>query len=190
MEKEFVELVIEAPFILVKGFLMGFVEGTGIDPVYFFSRRSGIRTETLGAAVKEWLGFENIVHLCLEKSFAEKFTVAIKNAHHKIAMEIKSSKKIKSASFTFEANFYNKKQAAMFKEMIDNLKEDIFIDAFKEEKFVDDIEKNRGIYAPEHDFEYSASGKVVGVFDRVVDLYLRNKKDPMIELSEVLLNFD
>lgn len=190
MEREFVELVIEGPFILVKGFLMGFIEGTKEKPVYFFSRRAGIRTETLGEAFKEWLGFENIVHLCLEKSFAEKFSEAVKNAHSKIAIDIKSTKTIKSASFEFNANFYNKKQADKFKAILDNLDEGIFVDSLKEEKFVDEIEKNRGIYAPEHDFEYSASGKIVGNFDNVIELYLKHKKEPMIELSEVYLNFD
>jgi len=190
MQKEFVELVIEGPFILVKGFLMGFIEGTGENPVYFFSRRSGIRTETFAEAMKEWLGFENIVHLCLEKEFADKFSVAVKNTHNKIAMEIKSSKTIKSASFEFEANFYNKKQADKFKALIENLPKGLFLDGLKEEQFVDEVEKDRGVYAPEHDFEYSAAGKVVGDFGAVIELYSKYKKDPMIELSEVNLNFE
>jgi len=190
MEKKFVELVIEGPFILVKGFLMGFIEGLNEKPVYFFSRRSGIRTETLGEAVKEWLGFENLVHLCLEEPFASKFAKAIKNTHHKIAMEVNSTKEIKSASFSFEANFYNEKQATRFKKLLDSLPEEVFVDSLKEEQFVDEVEKNRGVYAPEHDFEYSASGKVVGKFDIVVNLYLQHQKEPMIELSEVFLNFD
>ena len=97
MEKHYVELVIAAPFILAKGFLLGLMDGAGKKPAYFFSKRTGIRVETLADGLKEWLGFENLVHLCLEKSFADRFQQAVENNHEKLGIEIKSQKEIESA---------------------------------------------------------------------------------------------
>ncbi len=190
MSKNFVEMVISAPFILVKGFLMGLIEGSGETPLYFFSKRTGIRTETLGSAFKEWLGFENIVHLCLEEKFSKKLSEGIKHTYEKLGMEVKSVKQIESAGFDFKAHFFKKDEADAFQAYLDALPKGVYLDGFKENEYQDkDHDGEAGAYAPSHAYEYSASGRVVGDFAGVVEVFLKYKDDILVETDPVELNF-
>lgn len=190
-QKEFVELVIESPFILFKGFLMGFIEGSGEKPVYFFSKKTGIKTETLVESLKVWFGFETLVHVCMEKDFAEKIKKAIENTFDKLGMKVKSEKKIKSASFDFKVVFYHKKDAKRFEELIHNLPDNVVLDEFKKDIEEDkDALKEKGIYTAEHPYTYKAEGEIVGEFKGVVEVFLKMKDLPHVELEEVYLNFD
>ena len=190
-KKEFVELVIESPFILFKGFLMGFIEGTGEKPVYFFSKKTGIKTETLVESLKVWFGFETLVHVCIEKQFADKLKKAIENTFDKLGMKVKSEKPIKSASFDFKVTFYHKKDAKKFEELIHNLPEGIILDEFKKEIDEDkEATKEKGIYTVEHPYVYRAEGEIVGDFQGVIDTFLKMKEFPHVELEEVYLNFE
>ncbi|BBB31809.1 hypothetical protein TTHT_0171 [Thermotomaculum hydrothermale] len=190
-EKKFVELVIESPFILFKGFLMGFMEGTGEKPVYFFSKKTGIKTETLVESLKVWFGFETLVHLCIEKDFAEKLKKALENTFDKLGMKVKSEKPIKSASFDFKVTFYHKSDAKKFEDLVHNLPEGVVLDEFKKEVDVDkEAKKEKGIYAVEHAYVYKAVGEIVGDFQGVIDVFLKMKDMPHVELEEVYLNFE
>ncbi len=189
-KKEFVELVIESPFILFKGFLMGFIEGTGEKPVYFFSKRTGIKTETLVESLKVWFGFETLVHVCIEKKFADKLKKALDNTFDKLGMKVKSEKEIKSASFDFKVTFYRKKDADKFEKLIKSLPEGVVLDEFAKDVDIDkDAEKERGVYTAEHPYVYKGEGEIVGDFEGVLDVYLKLKDMPHVELEEVYLNF-
>ncbi len=191
MEKHYVELVIAAPFILAKGFLLGLMDGAGKKPAYFFSKRTGIRVETLADGLKEWLGFENLVHLCLEKSFADRFQKAVENNHEKLGIEIKSQKEIESASFTFSARLFNKEDAERFHKRMDHeLPDGVFLDGFESE-IVEDPEPREGSggYAPTHPYTYKSTGKVIGEFGGVIALYQELKDHTMIDVEDVKLNF-
>ena len=117
MVKSFSEIVIEGPFGLVKGFLMGFLYGGNKEFSYFFHRKAGIRRDTLKNLLKELFEFENYVHLCIENSNVPKFTKAIEKAHDKIGLRVKSVKKIKSASFNFSYEIFNEKIANEIKNL-------------------------------------------------------------------------
>jgi len=190
-DKKFVELVIESPFILFKGFLMGFIEGSGEKPVYFFSKKTGIKTETLVESLKVWFGFETLVHVCIEKGFAEKLKKAIENTFDKLGMKVKSEKEIKSASFDFKVTFYHKKDAKKFEDIIHNLPDNVVLDEFNKEIDIDEeAEEEKGIYTAEHPYIYRAEGEIVGDFRGVVDVYLKMKELPHVDTEEVYLNFE
>ncbi len=190
-EEKFVELVIESPFILFKGFLMGFIEGSGEKPVYFFSKKTGIKTETFVESLKVWFGFETLVHVCIEKGFAEKLKVALENTFDKLGMKVKSEKEIKSASFDFKVTFYKKKDVKKFEELIHNLPADVVLDEFVKDIDEDkDAATEKGIYTAEHPYVYKAKGEIVGDFKGVIDVFLKLKEFPHVELEEVYLNFE
>ncbi|MCK5878575.1 MAG: hypothetical protein KAH24_02270 [Holophagae bacterium] len=190
MSRDFVEMVISAPFILVKGFLMGLIEGSKEQPLYFFSKRTGIRTETLGSAFKEWLGFENIVHLCLDKKFSRQLSAGIEHTYEKLGMEVKSVKHIESAGFGFKSHFFKKDEADEFQAYLDALPKGVYLDGFKEDEHQDkDHDGEAGAYAPSHAYEYTASGRVVGDFAGVVEVFLKYKNDILVDTDGVELNF-
>ena len=79
METTFTELVIKSPFLLVKGFLMGFMQGRGESFPYFFHRKAGITRETLGEMLRELFAFDSHTHICLPDHVINEFELALKN---------------------------------------------------------------------------------------------------------------
>ena len=111
MQKSFSELVIEGPFLLVKGFILGFLHGSENEVDYFFHRKHGIRRETFKEFIKELFEFENHVHVCLNNNIVPKFLKAIEETKENIELEVKSVKAIKSANFSFSFEIFNEELA-------------------------------------------------------------------------------
>jgi hypothetical protein len=181
MKKHFSEMVIEGPFILVKGFLMGFLYGSDRQFQYFFHRKHGIRRETFREFIKELFEFENYVHLCLENSIVQNFSDAIKKSNEKIGLKIKSVRKIKSANFSFSYEIFNQELAAEAKKLFENLPAGLELSDFNtNEEIADDAVGPEG-YAPVHSFISRSSGKAKGDFLDIMELFLRIKKSKLSE---------
>jgi len=193
MARSYHEIVVEGPFMLAKGFLVGFLAGTKSEGRYFFHRKAGIRRETLKGFLKEFFELDNHVHLCLESALVDKFEEATYLYTKITDMKVVSTRIINSASFSFAYEFYNEDLAKKAKEMLSNLPEGVKItDYFPyEEK---DIE-GAGIesYAPLHEFTARGKGTVMGDFEGVIDLFLKIKRSDISEsiiCGEVRLALD
>jgi len=200
MQNKFSEIVIEGPFVLIKGFLMGFLYGSKKDFKYFFHRKHGIRRETFREFIKELFEFDSFVHLCLENSILQDFLDALEKSNKKIGLEVKSIRNINSAYFSFSYEIFNKAMAKEAKEIFDDSSNSMKLSDFKtnEEKEKDAI----GVegYAPVHSFVSRGSGKAGGNFLEIMDLYLSIKKsrsseciicsDISLELEEINLKIN
>ncbi len=181
MQKDFSEIVIEGPFILVKGFLMGFLYGSNEDFKYFFHRKHGIRRETFREFIKEFFELDSYVHLCLENSVLKKFLTAIEESKEKISLEVKSIQKIKSASFSFSYEIFNEELANETKMIFDTSPAGVHMsDYHTSEETENDAIGVEG-YAPVHSFVSRGSGKTDGDFLEVMELYLKIKKSKASE---------
>jgi len=188
MASQFVELVISSPYILIKGFLMGLIIGTGKQPQYYFSRRSGIKTETLGEHLKEWLGMENYIHLCIEDAFVPEIKEAIEKSHDKLGMEIISCKGIRSAYFDFSANLHETSAVDAFEKDLKALPADTATYSVRETDLINqgwDIGPGGFSAVPFH--RYIIEGKITGDFDYVLGIFMTLKENPLVDLSEVIL---
>lgn len=125
MSIQFCELVINAPFLLVKGFLVGFMQGRGDSFDYYFHRKSKIERDTLGEFVKEVLHLDCHTHLCLPKDIVPVFRQALENVKGKINAEVLSEKDIQSASFKFSFHLYDEKATGPCKELFRRLPEGV-----------------------------------------------------------------
>ncbi|MBN2430689.1 MAG: hypothetical protein JXQ27_04405 [Acidobacteria bacterium] len=190
MADRFAEMVISSPFILVKGFLLGWIHGRDDRPVYYFSRRSGIKTETLAEHLKDWLGLENYVHLCLECDYVQSFKDAVSATQEKLGMEIISCKEIRSAYFEFNANLHDKEAVTAFQKELDALDDVETEYTLHETDLVSqgwDMGPGGFSAIPFHRF--IISGKIAGGFEAVLRIFRDLKANPMVEMSEVILVF-
>ncbi len=55
MNQSFYEIVLEGNFMMVRGFIIGFMAATKQDGLYFFHRNTGIRRETLKSLYENFL---------------------------------------------------------------------------------------------------------------------------------------
>lgn len=193
MSTSFSEIVIEGPFMLVKGFLLGFLSGKSADNPYFFHRKSGIKRETLKEFLKELFELDNYVHLCLRSDLVKEFEKATTYYTKTTGMKIQSVKPIKSASFTFAYEFYNESMASDAKEMMSSIPEDIQIENYQPFEMKDASGIGLEAYAPLHEFASRAKGTVLGSFASVIDVYLKIKRSSFSEsviTSEISLEFE
>ena len=193
MAKKFSEIVIEGPFVLVKGFLTGFLYGGDSEFNYFFHKREGIRRETLGEFLKEVFDFENFVHVCIESRVIDKLSAAVQKSNPKIGLKIKSVKEISSASFDFRYEIFNKELSDKAAALFDNLPAGVKTENYKPVVTIRNDAVGIEGYAPEHAFIATGSGKVNGEFDSVMDCFLKIKKsdlDEVITCGEIKLIFE
>ena len=192
MSTAFSELVVEGPFTMVKGFLLGFLACRKPEGKYFFHRKDNIRRETFGEFVKELFELENYVHFCLEDDVIEPFKTAI-NLYTKITgYKIKSIKAIKGAEFSFAAEIFNKKIAEGFKEILKNLPEDVKLDDYYPSEQINKDAKGIESYAPLHEYIFRSKGTITGDFAGLMDLYTKIKRGNLsdfVMLSQIRLHF-
>ena len=173
MQKRFFEIVIEGPFVLVKGFLMGFLYGGDKTYDYFFHRKSGIRRETLKEFLKEIFEFENYVHLCIEEKVHDKFIAAIEKSYPKIGLKVRSSHEIKSARFSLRYEIFNENLSKEAISLIEDLPADVELIDYKPVITVRNDAVGVEGYAPEHSYIATGSGKVQGDFNGIINYFLK-----------------
>lgn len=172
------ELVVEGPFILVKGFLVGFWSGSEPRPRYFLHRKAGIRRETLRDVLGELFEWENLVHICLEEGAAAAFEEAVDRSTPVIGISIRSRRAIEAASFEFSFQVFNRPLADECKSILTQVPEGVELVGCdpKEEVRDEDREYSLSGYGGVHPYAYLGKGAVRGDFGGVVDLYLRCKR--------------
>ena len=194
MPENFSELVIQGPFILVKGFLIGFWSSREPHPKYFFHRKAGIRRRSLRETFSELFEMESLEHLCLEEEAVRAFHQAVEKARPVIGISIKSDKKIKSAEFGFSFEVFNKEIAAELKSIVAEPPEGVELLGFEpEEQVRSEASATLSAYGSIHPYVYRGKGHVRGVFGGVLDFFLafkRSKADPFILTGEIDLDLE
>jgi len=192
MSKKFCEIVVDSPFVLFKGFFMGFLSWYEQRPLYYFHKYEGIRIDTLTEHFKEWLGLETHVHLCVEEKIADKLEDAIAKSFDKLGIAVISNKKIEQADFKFSTGLYDDNLVEKFKEDINQLAgvnteihlyESDTIDAGWQDMGVGAI----NIIPPIH---HVFQGDFKGEFEDILIAYRKLKENPLVKLSDIHLHLE
>ena len=181
MQTTFSEIVVEGRFMLVKGFLLGFLSVKNPEGKYFFHRKAGIRRETFKDFLKEFFELDNYVHLCLEDNLVKPFVDASKLYTKITGNAIKSIRPIKSANFTFAFEVFNQDAAKDLKNIIENIPEGVELTNFF--PYEEQVSEGKGTeaYAPLHEYVYRAKGMLSGDFASIMDIYLNLKRSKYSE---------
>jgi hypothetical protein len=188
MKQSFYEIVLEGNFMMVRGFIIGFMAATKQDGLYFFHRKTGIRRETLKEFIREFFELENHTHFCLEADLIEHFKTAAKYYEKQTEMEVKSIKPIKGARFSFSYELYNENLAKKTKDILSQLPDGLNLKNYTPYESKDEEGKGmEGGYAPLHEFTSRGKGIVEGEFGGVIELFLKIKRS---DLSESIICSD
>jgi len=192
MNRKYSELVIKGPFLLVKGFIMGFLSGNGKDSPYYFHRKHGIQRETMKDVLKDVLDVDNYVHLCIATNLYKPFREALQNSASEHALSIESKKDIQSANFHFSMASYNENISKKILNIIQHPTEGAQLKGYKIHKMIDDSSVPLAAYSPVHKYELHTSGMIDGDFSGVMETYNQLRFGEFSEsilLSEVSLEF-
>jgi hypothetical protein len=193
MQKSFSELVIEGQFVLVKGFILGFLHGSDHEFDFFFHRKYGIRRETFKEFIKELFEFDSHVHVCLENNVLPKFLKAIEKSKEKIGLEVKSVRAISSANFSFSFEIFNEELAKETEKLFKNIPAGLKVTGYKPIEEVENDAVGIEAYAPAHSFVLRGSGTANGNFHDIMVLFLNIKRSNASEsiiCSEIKLELE
>ncbi len=192
MSTPFTELVISAPFLFVKGFLMGFMHGRNENFDYFFHRKAGILRETLSEVVKEFFAIDNHTDLCIPNYVVGEFEKAIQRLNPDMGVTIVEKKEIKDAEFNFSFKIFNPEQAEICKKLFTSLPSGVELLNFAPKELIEKEKISVQEYAPIHPYVYQGEGIAKGDFGGVMHLFLAIKRSEIsdsILCSEIRLNF-
>ncbi len=194
MKETYTELIIKAPFFLVKGLLLGFMYGRGEEFNFFFHRKTGIRRETVGELVRELLVLDTHTYLCLPDDVVNDFVKVVEKAEAMVKCKVVGRRAIRGAEFSFSFEFLTQSAAREGKKLLKNLPEGVELLDFKpeEKKHKNEVGEIGG-YAPIHPYVYRGHGIIKGDFGGVIDVYLKMKRSKISDFflcSNVRLIFD
>lgn len=193
VKKKYYELVFEGRYETIAGMLEGFALASGKKWEFWFSRKVGIETETFAEAILEWGALKSrLHHVILEKEFHTQLQrMAAKRKDLKLIRPeyTKSAMEIKSAAFTFKAKAYGKKYGAEIKSILSKPPEGIKIRDYKPHEEIRESSKGVDLYAPDHDYVFTAEGMAAGEFRAILDFRKKLDDHPLVEVSTIRLQF-
>lgn len=181
MATQFSEVIINAPFLLVKGFLMGYMQGSHKEIEYYFHRKHAIKRESMGELMRELFHVECHTHICLPDSIVPELQTALHNVEHKLCAGIESVKSIKSAHFNFSFHNYNEKQTGIFKELFRALPAGVELVNYNPLELRGETLMGVADYTSINQYVYEGSGSVTGDFQGVMDFYEKIKRHSLAD---------
>ena len=170
------ELVLSTPFLLCKGFLMGFMNGRGEQFNYFFPRKKSVRKESIGELIREALDLDCHTHLCLPNYVLETFKNSVRQAEPVIGMKIESEREIDGCEFSFSFHIYNEQQARQCKKLFTLSDDKVTLENYQPEEKRQENLVGIQEYAPIHPYVFEGHGTAKGEFEDLAKFYLTLKK--------------
>jgi hypothetical protein len=191
----FMEVIVEGPFELAKGFCHGFLAARGIlsKGRCYFCREHRIHSESFAQQLLQWTGVkENLTHVLVEEALLREITEALERAGGELDLAVKSVQGVLGASFSFSFKVFVEEQGRAIKSIFEELPQGLVMDEgydSVEQKWTErtpDLEA----YAPVHDYEYRGSGTVRGDLEAILDLYERAMGESMVHLEPIELELE
>lgn len=184
MSIKYEQLILKAPFPMLKGFVLGYRHAAERDFHYFFHKRSGIRSETFGEHMMQLFEMDQYTHLCVDKSHADDFIQALKEVKD-FGVEVIERSDIEKAEFNFEVYVYNRHLSGECEKVLKFRDESLDLSCPEAEEIFDDSGNPKA-----HAYTYHVVSDVSGPFDKVMEFYLSLKKSDFadfVTFSEIEL---
>lgn len=194
MIKRYNEVVFEGDFDLIRGFVIGFLEGSKIEGEAIFSEDHHIENEGTFGQLLRLIGIRgDQVHLIVGAGFYELLSEALKKRQYEINITIVSVKEISMAYFDFTYKAFTRELGSELKEIFGALSKDpegLHMEAgYKPEEKIRPEAKGVETYAPLHEYELKAAGRIHGPVKDVIDFYGVVEHYDMVELGNIKIEY-
>jgi hypothetical protein len=184
------EFVVEGHFDLIKGFVVGFLEGKGMRGAAIFAREHQVKHDT---EVKHFLrsltGHEDRVRVLVHESVCQPLEDALADIQEALSLKLVSVREVAGAEFGFAYEAYTRELGEELKGLFANLPGGVSIADYEMEEKVDPEGKGIEAYAPLHEYEIKATGRITGAVKAVIDLHARLEQQPLVAPEGILLQF-
>jgi len=193
MAKQYSEVVFEGHHGNIRGFIEGFIAGSGKEMSFFFSDKAGVKAETISDIIKEWISLSNkIHHVIMESELLNSIKKSLENLDESDVLSrpsIKSVKAIKAASFRFKFATYGKKYGDEIKNLLDKLPGGLSMKDYAPVEKVNEDAKGVELYSPAHDYSFEGSGVITGPVDEAIAFRKALDDHPLVDVTVIDLEF-
>ncbi|MBN2539776.1 MAG: hypothetical protein JXB09_06985 [Deltaproteobacteria bacterium] len=190
MNSEYYEMVIEGSLDRIRGFVIGFLEGRGIQGEAIFEEDHHVENESRFGQMMRLIGVKgNRFHLIIGAEFLKLLEGALERRKDQLALKITSEKKISRASFGFRYRAYTRELGEELMILFGDPAEGIEVRDYKPKETVMPEGKGVEAYAPLHEYEIKATGTIYGPVRDVIDFYGRAEHQDMVELDSIKLEY-
>ena len=189
MIKKYYEVVFEGSFDFMKGFVLGYLEGSGIQGEAIFEAEHHIENESRFGQLLRFIGaMGDRTSLIVGSGLHDLIRKAIENRNLNNDLNIVSVKEITEAYFEFNYHAYSRKLGEELKVLFGSLPPGLRIENGRGPKETVNPEvKGIEAYAPLHEYEIEAKGEIHGPVKEVINLYGVAEHKDMVELGSINL---
>ena len=191
MMKKYYEVVLEGSFEIMKGFVIGFLEGRGIQGEAVFGEEHHVENESMFGQLMRLIGRKgDQAHLIIGSGFHELLSKAIERRKEELDLKVVSVREIGDAHFEFRFKAFTRELGAELKARFDSLPEGLTMGKGYEAQ-EKSVPEGKGVeaYAPLHEYELRAKGEIHGSIKAAIDFYGEIEHHDMVELGNIRLEY-
>jgi len=190
MNREYCEMEIEGSLDRIRGFVVGFLEGQGIQGEAIFGEDHRVGHESRFGQMMRLIGVKgNRFHLIIGAGFLKLFKEALEKRKEELGLKITWERKISQASFGFRYRAYTRELGEELMALFGDLAEGLQVRDYVPRETFSPEGKGMEAYAPLHEYEIKATGTIYGPAKEVIDFYGRAEHHDMVELGDIKLEY-
>jgi len=191
MMKVYYEVIVEGSFDLIKGFVLGYLEGSGIQGEAIFEEEHHVENESKFGQLMRLIGVKgNQVHLIAGAGIHNLLKEAVNRRRDELKINLVSEKEIVDAHFDFTYKAFAREFGEQLKDLFGNLPEGLQMNqGYEPKETVRPEGKGVEAYAPLHEYEIKAKGRISGPIKAVIDYYGKVEHNALVGLSDIKLEY-
>jgi hypothetical protein len=191
MSTNFTEIMIKGEPALIKGFVIGFLEGREDKGNTFVEEEGRIEEDNpLHMILHFFSAHPHLVPVIAEAGIVESLCRALQNRKEEIPAEVMSVRNVTGAFFEFKYKTFSEEVGKSLLEFFSNLPSGVRMKVgYRPAEKITPREKGVDAYAPLHDYELQGSGVVQGEVKEIYRLYRRAGLIEAVELGKLILEY-
>jgi hypothetical protein len=191
MNPTYYEVTVEGSHDLLKGFVIGFLEGRGISGETFFGDEYELDEESpLEVLFRMMRQRDESTTVIVEAGLRSQLREALQRRKDSLPLKVVSVREVRGATFGFSVKTYSREVGQSLRELFTRPPEGVSVDPpFFPEEIV--IPEGKGVeaYAPLHEYEMKWKGQVSGPIRQIFALYHRVGRFEVVRLGDLNLDY-
>lgn len=188
---DYYEVVLDGNTDVLRGFIAGYLAGSGLARRVFVARESHVEHDSLAHQLGEWIGLiADRTHLILPDEAHERIRLGTARLGDQLKLDLVATRRLSDARFEVSWRTYNREEADRLRAIFAAPPEGVVLDDYETEEEVYEDEKGEtGGYAPAHPYDARGSGVAHGQPGAVIDWAAELREDSLVEVEKIKLEY-
>jgi hypothetical protein len=187
MAKSYCEMTIRGPQELIKGFVIGYVEGRGIQDEAILEGECRIEQDNPLGLIMHFFADHHTVPFIVESELCKSLSDAFRKHESALQARIESVRELAGARFDFQYRTFSRDMGKSLLELFSNPPEGVRISDYDPKEKITPEGKGVEAYTPLHDYDLKAKGAASGDVKEVYELYCRAARFEVVETGDLKL---